>query len=109
MSLRVHDANDTMIGWKAWYGDGKSFCSAKYRWELIPVENFQYLKVFYDRCTDSFAGQDLYCITGHSTEIKRLIDEDPRNIKIGKAISKLEWNMLERRVENDKEKVTRMI
>jgi len=106
---RIHDVNDVMIGWKAWYGDGKIFTSILNKWVDIPVENFQYLKVFYDRNTDVFAGTDLYCITQHHDEIKKLIEEDPRNIKIGKAMDRKEFDKLVQIVEADKEKITVMI
>lgn len=96
-----------LLGWKAWYGDGKSYTSKDYKWVDIPVNNFQYLKKFYDKNTDSFAGLELYCITSNHEEIERLIKENPRNIKIGQIIEN--WFKLERSIERDKEKITEII
>ena len=109
-ALRVHDANDMMIGWKAWYGDGKIYTSKDYKWVDIPVTNIQYLKVFYDRNTDSFAGQDLYCISSDPNEIEKLIKKDSRNIKIGKAIGTLkDWLSFQDPIELEKDIVNEMI
>ena len=98
-----------LIGWKAWYGDGKTFTSKTHKWVDIPVNNFQYLKIFYDRHIDTIAGLDLYCITTKHEEIEKLINEDFRNIKIGQLMEKDEWFKFERQIEQDKEKVTEMI
>lgn len=107
MALRIHDANDIMRGWKAWYGNGSVYTSKDYKWVDIPVDNFQYLKVFYDRNIDSWAGQDLYCISDEPEEMKRLITEDSRNIKIGKEIPN--WLEFQDPIELEKEKVMEMI
>jgi len=105
--LRVHDAEDIMRGWKAYYGDGTVLTSEFNKWADIPVNNFQYLKVHYDRHTDTFAGLSLFCISEDPDEIKRLIDENPNNIKIGKLIDN--WAEFEINVEEDKTKVMKMI
>lgn len=93
-------------GWKAWYGNGKTYTSKKKKWVDIPINNFQYLKKFYYRQTDSFSGLDLYCITNDHEEIEKLIKEDPRNIKIGQLIEN--WRKIESKAFEDKEIVTVM-
>jgi len=103
-------ALNKIIGWKAWYGDGGIYTSKDFKWVDIPVNNFQYLKVFYDKNTNTFAGLDLYCITQDHEEIERLINEDPRNIKIGQLMNSLkEFQDFEKQIEADKEIITEMI
>jgi len=99
-----------MRGWKAWYGDGSIYTSKDYKWVDIPVNDFQYLKVFWDRCTDSFAGQDLYCIETDPDKIERLLTEDSRNVKIGRAFRNLrDWMKFQNPIELEKDKVMEMI
>lgn len=111
--LRVHDENDVMIGWKAWYvfpdDDLTTYTSEFNKWVDIPVNNFQCLKVFYDRNIDVYAGMDLYCISDNSDEIEKLIREDSRNIKVGRAISKEDWENILLKYESDKEIIKVMI
>lgn len=106
---QYNESNMIMLGWKAWYGDGKTFTSKNYKWVDIPVTNFQYLKKFYPRKTDSFAGLDLYCITSDHNLIQSLIKADPRNIKIGQLMDRDEWFKFEEQIEKDKEIILEMI
>ena len=107
--MRVHDENDVMTGWTAYYGDGKVLTSENHKWVDIPVENFQWLKIHYDRNTDNFGGLNMYCITEDPDEIQKLIDEDPRNIKIGKRLDNKKYKKIEGKVFADKVKVKVMI
>ena len=104
---KIHDENDVMIGWKAYYPDKVTYASDKYKWVDIPVEDFQYLKIYYDRNTDSWGGLDMYIITEDPDEIKRLVKEDIRNIKIGKRIDGYVEN--QKWINKNKEKITVII
>lgn len=101
---------DELLGWKAWYGDGTIYTSKDHKWVDIPVNNFQYLKKFFPRNTDSYAGMDLYCITDNPDEIEKLLASDSRNVKIGKVIGNTtaDWLAFQDPIELEKDKVLEM-
>jgi len=98
-----------IIGWKAWYGDGTILTSKTHKWVDIPVNNFQYLKIFRATGNDTMAGFELYCLATYNVEIETLIKQDPRNVKIGQALSKQDWAELMKKIEQDDERITEMV
>jgi len=76
-----------MIGWKVWYSDGMMITSRTNKWIHIPIMNMQILKKFYaDKKPEIIQGVDLFCIATDPEEMKQLIKEDCRNIKIGELL-----------------------
>jgi len=100
-----------LIGWKAWYTDGSSFASNKYKWRDIPQRHFLGVKRFY-RMPDGtihkemFVGQDLYIISDeHRDKLSRITKE----IKIGEWMKDEDFHPLYDKAKDEAEIIQEMI
>lgn len=103
-----------LIGWQAWYDDGKVYRSDEYAWKDIPQKGFEILKKYFIEYIDGkpnwygeiTCGQDLYVLNDECRdEIKKI----PKEIKIGRWMTDSEFHPLYDMAKEDQEIVQDMI
>ena len=106
-----------LIGWKAWYTNGESFCSCKYKWEDIPQRHFAFLKRFYveidekenqigEPYAEMWSGQDVYIISDEYRDKLELIQKD---FKIGEWMKDEDFHPLYDKARDENKIIVEMI
>ena len=82
----------TLLGWKAWYTDGTTYASDKYKWGDIPQRHFAFVKKYYLQKDDKVeGGERLKTQILSSHDIFIISDEYRDSIEIQKEIKIGEW------------------
>lgn len=69
-----------VLGWRAWYEDGKTYDSETYKWSDLPVDGFQVGMTYFDDNTKRISmGCDSYGV------IDRSIIENNESIKVNET------------------------
>ena len=105
-----------IIGWKAWYEDGKVYTSKRHKWNRLPTKGILALKRFFriyedgTLITDEKTGKSIFyeIMIGHPMMIldNRLLMKYiklPKCIKLGKILSDEEIDKLYNEIEDDQE------
>jgi hypothetical protein len=100
-----------LLGWKAWYNDGRIFRSDEFNWEDIPQDGLTVLRRYYydprssTKYGENWCGQDLYILDDDYRD-KVLL---PPTVKIGRWMADADFHPLFDEAKFDEEIIEEMI